>query len=231
MKISFDIEKLQDIVDMTASIMNVPTALIMKLSGDYIEVLTASKSDGNPYKQGDKEFFENSGLYCEHVIKTRKMLMIPNALKDKNWHENPDIELNMISYLGLPIILPNGDPFGTICVLDNKENHYSEQYIQLLTHLRDLVQYYFIALHNDVKALRMEVLKATIRTVMDLVNNTLNNMGYILIKLQSDKSLDTKDVELFEKIIQNCGKKLTMLSELEEIKINHAAFGDTIKFE
>jgi light-regulated signal transduction histidine kinase (bacteriophytochrome) len=36
--------------------------------------------------------------------------------------KNPDIKLGMVSYLGFPINFPDNQPFGTLCVLDNKEN-------------------------------------------------------------------------------------------------------------
>jgi len=65
---------------------------------------------------------------------------VPNALADDNWKNNPDVRLNMISYLGYPISFPDGKLFGTICVLDNKDNSYNESYIELLAKMRDLVQ-------------------------------------------------------------------------------------------
>jgi GAF domain-containing protein len=65
---------------------------------------------------------DGSGLYCERVIKSSHELMVPNAFKYLEWRNNPDIKLSMISYLGFPILLPNNVPFGTLCILDNKEN-------------------------------------------------------------------------------------------------------------
>src|SRR5260370_35056494 len=53
---------------------------------------------------------------------------------------NPDIKRGMISYLGLPISWPNGDIFGTICVLDHKRNAYREVHHRLLLLLRDAVE-------------------------------------------------------------------------------------------
>lgn len=130
----------QDIVDMLAEIIGIPAALIMRLVEPDIEVFVTSRSDGNPYHKGDHEHFSGSGLYCETVINTNDELLIPNALVDENWKNNPDIEFNMISYLGFPINLPDGKPFGTICVLDNKENAYSERYEYLIQNFRDIVQ-------------------------------------------------------------------------------------------
>ena len=65
----------------------------------------------------------NTGLYCETVMATRSPLHVPNALNDPDWKNNPDVELDVISYLGIPLIWPDGSVFGTICVLDGKIRH------------------------------------------------------------------------------------------------------------
>lgn len=134
------IETWQEIVDLMAEIIDIPAGLIMRLNDPDIEVLVSSRSPGNPYHPGDKEKFWGSGLYCETVIKSQDKLLVPNALADENWKDNPDIKLNMISYLGFPIVLPSGKPFGTICVLDNKENNYSKTYEKLILKLRNIIQ-------------------------------------------------------------------------------------------
>ena len=134
------LETWQDIVDILAAIIGIPAGLIMRFKDPDIEVFVSSGSDGNPYHPGDKEKLWGSGLYCETVIKTRQVLLVRNALADPNWKNNPDVKLNMISYLGFPILLPDGNPFGTICVLDNKENAYSDDFEKLIKKFRDLVQ-------------------------------------------------------------------------------------------
>ena len=119
------IDKWQNIVNILAKLASVPVALIMHVDLPYIEVYRSSKTVDNPYEVGDKERLIGSGLYCETVIKNNAKLLVPNALKDKDWDKNPDIKLNMISYLGFPLLWPNGEAFGTICILDIKENKYS----------------------------------------------------------------------------------------------------------
>ena len=115
--------KWQEIADLLANILKIPAALIMKTENEFMEVFISSKTEHNPYKVGDKEHWH--GLYCETVIKTQNKLYIPNALKDVKWDKNPDIKLGMIAYLGIPINFPDNQPFGTICVLDNKENEFT----------------------------------------------------------------------------------------------------------
>jgi hypothetical protein len=50
-------------------------------------------------------------------MKTRQFLLVPDALADQEWNANPDMKLGMISYMGVPVAWPNGEIFGTICVL------------------------------------------------------------------------------------------------------------------
>jgi len=133
-------ETWKEIVDIMAELTQVPAGLIMQLQDPYIQVLLSSDSEGNPYHPGDSEYFEDSGLYCETVVKTQDKLLVPNALQDEHWKNNPDTELNMISYLGFPITYPDGTPFGTICILDNKTNSYSPVIEKLMLKFRKLIQ-------------------------------------------------------------------------------------------
>lgn len=132
------LDKWQNIANLLARIINIPAALIMKTENEFMEVFISSQSENNPYKQGDKEHWH--GLYCETVIKTRQELLIPNALKDKDWDKNPDIKLGMIAYLGLPLNFPDKTPFGTICVLDNKENPFIEDQKKLLEQFKNVIE-------------------------------------------------------------------------------------------
>ncbi len=130
--------KWQNIADLLAKIMNVPAALIMKSDNEFMEVFISSRSDNNPYHAGDREHWH--GLYCETVIKSRKELLVPNALKDETWMNNPDIKLGMIAYLGIPINYPDKQPFGTLCVLDAKENEFSSEYKALLYQFKNVIE-------------------------------------------------------------------------------------------
>jgi hypothetical protein len=154
----------QDLVDLLAAVANVPAALIMRAHASEIEVFCASRSPGNPYKEGERApFSPECGLYCETVVRKRQRLLVPNALTDTEWEKNPDIALNMISYLGLPLLYPDGKIFGTICVLDSQENSYTDlverclvQFCGLLeSHLALLVKNHDLTnALNEIKTLR-----------------------------------------------------------------------------
>ena len=157
--------KWQEILNLTAEIMHVPSALIMRVEPPNIKVLVSSETKGNPYEQ-DEVASLDTGLYCETVMKTRQPLLVPDALRDEQWQSNPDIKLGMISYLGVPIIWPDGEVFETICVLDKKPNEYSELYRKLLQQWRDVLQ-------ADLRSLatlhrELEVREAKIRRLVEV---------------------------------------------------------------
>ena len=136
------LDRWQAIVNLLAEFSRVPAALIMRVGGGVIEVFRTSASKGNPYPLGATEkFYHKCGLYCEHVIRTGDKLLVPNAVADPDWKDNPDVPLNMISYLGYPILFPDSTPFGTICVLDSKPNSYSPKVEGLMLQFRDVIEF------------------------------------------------------------------------------------------
>jgi PAS domain S-box-containing protein len=133
------VEKWQKIVDLIAGLFNVPAVLIMRVHSSRLEVLVTSQTRGNPFKKKDMADL-NTGLYCETVMANRSLLHVANALEDAEWKDNPDVKLNMISYLGLPLVWPDGSIFGTICVLDEKTRDYSRDYVNLLRQFKEIIE-------------------------------------------------------------------------------------------
>ncbi|NLK38686.1 MAG: bacteriohemerythrin [Clostridiales bacterium] len=141
------IDEWQSIVDLIVRLSGALAGLIMRMQDENIEIFVSSNNPDNPYSVGTSKRLKNSGLYCERVINDQKMLMVCNALKSEEWANNPDIEKNMICYLGFPIIKPDGQPFGTICILDNKENSFSTNLLDLMEKMRDLIESHLKLLH------------------------------------------------------------------------------------
>lgn len=165
-------------LEVLAMFAKVPVALIMKVEDNVISVFSKNDHLENPYNIGDCESLDGSGLYCEHVIKTQKLLSISNALVDENWKDNPDIKLNMISYLGLPISAGDATPFGTICILDNKPHSYSEPVIKLLETIKHSFEAQLKLLHQQKQAfeqLQFEELATLIRGIAHELNTPLGN--------------------------------------------------------
>jgi len=183
------VEKWQNIVNVMAEIMKVPAGLIMKVDSPYIEVFKSSQNEDNPYKAGDKDHL--SGLYCEKVISSGEKLLVPHAQSDEEWRDNPDIELGMVSYLGFPLKWPDGEVFGTICVLDSKENRYSKKLENVMKQYQELVETHLILIYqNNVRE--------------TIYNNIEQGICLHEIVYQDNKAVDYRIVDAnlaFEKIL------------------------------
>jgi GAF domain-containing protein len=142
--------KWQKTVDMMAAVFDVPAGLIMRVLPSQIEVLLASDSSENPYEIGEKADL-NTGLYCETVMAKRDRLVVPNALDDPDWKDNPDVALNMISYMGVPLICPDNSVFGTICVLDDHTRDHLPVYRDMLGEFRGIIEQDVRMLDQDCK--------------------------------------------------------------------------------
>jgi PAS domain S-box-containing protein len=136
------LRKWQRIVDLLANIMSVPSAVVCKLEPPnytHYKVISSSNSQGNPFP-AEQFFAMDIGTFCETVIKSCQPLLVANALEDDRWKSAPEIQTGMVSYLGFPVQWPDGRMFGTICVLDDKTNRYSDLYREVLEHCRDVLQ-------------------------------------------------------------------------------------------
>ena len=136
------LRKWQRIVDLLANIMRVPSAVVTKIEPPhytYYRTLVSSHSKGNPFPI-DETFSMDIGTFCETVIKNREPLLVADALEDDQWKLAPEIRVGMVSYLGFPVLWPDGRMFGTICVLDDKANRYSDLDQEILLHCRDVLQ-------------------------------------------------------------------------------------------
>ena len=199
------LRKWQKMTDLIAKLFKVPAALIMRVHAKQIEVLVSSHSDGNPYKTGEKAHLK-TGLYCETVMASRTQLIVPNALQDEEWKNNPDIELGMISYLGIPLIWPDDEIFGTICVLDGKTRHFSELYQSLLWQFKEIIEINFVQSRHFEEKLwesenRLQIIFDHAPVIMLLINeNTkvtkINQTGLIAAGRPMDKIIGLRSGDI-----------------------------------
>ncbi|MEQ8800860.1 MAG: sensor domain-containing diguanylate cyclase [Haliea sp.] len=109
----------QEIADLVADFCRVPACLVMRGNSATMEVMVSARRPDEPYVAGETAP-RNNQLYCETVIKTQRPLEVVNADEDPVWRGNPDNELGLMSYFGVPVNWPSGENFGTFCILDKK---------------------------------------------------------------------------------------------------------------
>jgi len=134
----FILKKWQKLIDLHSSSFDLPATLIMQIHGDSPMVFAKCKTENNPYVVGASDKLLD--FYCESVIRSGQKLLVSNVLVDSECGNIPDIKPEMIAYLGFPIKYPNGKLWGILCVLDNKENAFSEIIEEFLLQIKDIIE-------------------------------------------------------------------------------------------
>jgi len=224
-------KKWQKILDLAAKIIGVPAGLITRLNENDLEVFLTSKTEGNIFEANTKLEL-GLGWYCENVAATREQLTLPNALKSESWSkDNPSIPFNMISYMGMPILWPDGEVFGTFCMLDNKENQYSQLYKDLMLELREIIQ-------SDLKSMLLfrqaqdDIVhkEAQLREVHHSVKNHFN----LLISSVNLQSMIGSGNNSIESVLTDIHSRISALSLIHDklyrsMNLENLLLGDYLK--
>jgi len=198
-----------DILDSLASMANVPSALVMHLLPNKIEVASTSRiKPDNPYEVDASEHL-GCGLYCETVIKEKSELYVKNSLIDEDWKDNPDIELGMISYYGLPLLWPDDKVFGTICILDKKDLHVSTQ-------VKELIRLFKNSIENDLHILELAHLeKKLLQSEIHKQNMKLSNLNKNLeqrVKEEVEKNRKKDQQIIQQSRLVQMGEMISMIA-------------------
>ncbi|MEM9059881.1 MAG: GAF domain-containing protein [Pseudomonadota bacterium] len=81
-----------------------------------------------------------SHSFCKHVKRTNAPLVIDRAPDEPLVRDNLAVtELNVIAYLGVPIMGPDGRPIGAVCVIESNERHWTDDDLATLQDLASCV--------------------------------------------------------------------------------------------
>ncbi|MET3422388.1 signal transduction histidine kinase [Actinoplanes tereljensis] len=102
-----------DIAVLAAQLCRTPTAAISLVSGER-QWLKASVGMDNPCEVAREHSF------CSHAIRAGEVMQVPDARLDPRFRNNPMVvgEPYIRFYAGAPLITADGQPLGTLCVID-----------------------------------------------------------------------------------------------------------------
>src|SRR5579871_4571290 len=105
-------EALNDFVEMAARVCETPMALITLLD-ERRQWFKARK--GVTETETEREM-----ALCEHALRSRDLLIVPDAQKDPRFSSSPLVKsrLKIRFYAGAPLVSPEEAALGTLCVID-----------------------------------------------------------------------------------------------------------------
>jgi len=123
-EIAFD-----EIAQIAAHICNTPIALISIIDQDR---QWFKASVGLDAAETPREY-----AFCEHAICDSVPLVVPNALEDARFAENPFVTGTpwIRAYVGAPLITATGEALGTVCAIDTEPRMFGPAHVDALVSL------------------------------------------------------------------------------------------------
>ncbi len=113
-------KEFDDIVELASFICETPIALV-SLVGENRQWFKARKGISACQTPREESF-------CAHAIIEKKLCHIPDAKQDERFHDNPAVTggPGIRFYAGAPLVMPNGQAIGTLCVIDQVPRELSQ---------------------------------------------------------------------------------------------------------
>jgi len=161
----------QRIVDSISVLLPAPSVMINRLQPPELEVFLSNINRDNPFPSGTR--MPILGIYCEITARSQQRLKVEDARKDAVWAESPTAKAGIFSYLGYPLFWPDGEVFGTICVVDTKENKWVEPSDTLLQTVKEAVEAHLAMLTTisemEQKNIELEIALSEVKTLKGLL--------------------------------------------------------------
>jgi diguanylate cyclase (GGDEF)-like protein len=105
--------------------------------------------------------------FCGHAILGEDVLIIPNAMEDERFADNPLVlnDPNIRFYAGCPLSV-NGNKLGTLCIIDQMPRNFGKEDIEALKDLASMVE-------RELAAIQM--------ATMDELTGISNRRGFMML--------------------------------------------------
>lgn len=215
---NFCLGKWQKTVGLMAELYDAPVGFIIQATDQGFQYTSSNFGNKGPYPAG-QVYPRNANVFARRVIESGQTLYVSNAAEDPAWQDNPEVaDEGFCSFLGMPILWPDGSPFGVICVMDHAMTAYGDAFMRLMIQLRDLIEQ-DLQLWDQFELMREMALKDHPGDLYNLQGlNTLGqscmqfarrygfDIGVLGVSINELKSLKGKNGELLSAVLTEVGE-------------------------
>ncbi|MEB1808410.1 MAG: sensor domain-containing diguanylate cyclase [Bacillaceae bacterium] len=140
-----------DLLELVNSSIEGKMLFIGKTSEDTFSIIK-SIDNGTGIPITDNQEIRLKESYCQQIFFGNREPLIINDSKSHPFTSKLAVtnDLNIQSYIGVPIFYKDGEMFGTLCALDSKPSHFTEKDIDILVKFSNLFSY-VIELEKQLK--------------------------------------------------------------------------------
>jgi GAF domain-containing protein len=129
---------LDRLADVASRVLATPVGLVTLVDADRQLFAGCVGVDQEPWASDRGTPISHS--FCQHAIAAREPLVVSDAREHPVLKTNPAIrDLDVIAYLGVPLITADGHALGTLCVIDHKPRVWTTEQVDILSALAQSV--------------------------------------------------------------------------------------------
>ncbi len=128
-----EIENWQELIELLSCRVDGSSIVIGRWSPPSLEIL-CNTGEG-AYKKGDEISLEE-GIFFAEVISKGKEFKVLNVDEDSHWSQFKEKNNGACSFWGLPIMAPDGVPFGLVALISYKPHIFSSDEERVLNYLK-----------------------------------------------------------------------------------------------
>ena len=126
----------QMLVDLANKFLGTPVALISIVTPER-QFFLSSSGLGEPWASCRETPLSHS--FCQHVVKRNEPLVVTDAENHELVKDNLAVgELGVQAYLGVPIVLPDGNVIGSFCAIDDSPRTWMQDDLETIKKLVEL---------------------------------------------------------------------------------------------
>jgi hypothetical protein len=130
-------ERFDALTQLASRILRAPVALVSLVDKDRQFFKSCL---GLPEPWASEREVPLSHSFCQHAVAARKPLIVEDARKHPVLHDNAAIrDLGVIAYVGIPLQSSDGQPLGTLCVIDHQPRRWTDEEVELLGGIAEAV--------------------------------------------------------------------------------------------
>lgn len=224
------LDKWQELLEIVASIYEVPMALILKVNRNNIEI-AAKNENAAKYHRLESNINLETGVFWEMMVARKKHLFVKGGLQC--FFNKVAIDDNdYIFYYGCPLIWPDGTLYGSICVLEQKQIKLLQKYQEILQKFGSLINKDLnLLINNQEKDFLIKQIGQANRLKNDYIINAAYGLrtplGCItsLCEIARDQASNNFEYEFVNNVAESAAQLQKVLEKLENVeKIESKSF-------
>jgi len=151
--------------------------------------------------------------FCAHTILDDQVFIIPNALEDERFHDNPLVtkDKGVRFYAGMPLITPEGYRIGSLCAIDTEPRTLSQDQIDALEILST-----HVVNHLELRAQNKKIL-AQQQRIEKLSEQKSRLLSILVHDLRSPLANVAGIVSMFQEMDLEENEKHEILEDLKQL--------------